>query len=88
VWAERSIQIGMDVVRGLYPALQDSPRTRGCPRTRGRRPRCAVWCLRHGTTWRAPCAPRRATRRPADPARPGGGHRRTPVPSVTVKSGY
>ncbi|MGW7262941.1 aminopeptidase N [Streptomyces sp. NPDC054842] len=27
VWAERSIQIGMDVVRGLYPALQDSPRT-------------------------------------------------------------
>ncbi|MEU7060342.1 aminopeptidase N [Streptomyces sp. NPDC046197] len=27
VWAERSIQIGMDVVRGLYPSLQDSPRT-------------------------------------------------------------
>ncbi|MFJ5551758.1 aminopeptidase N [Streptomyces sp. NPDC093225] len=27
VWAERSIQIGMDVVRGLYPALQDSPAT-------------------------------------------------------------
>ncbi|GHB40170.1 aminopeptidase [Streptomyces cirratus] len=24
VWAERSIQIGMDVVKGLYPALQDS----------------------------------------------------------------
>ena len=27
VWAERSIQIGMDVVRGLFPALQDSPAT-------------------------------------------------------------
>ncbi|MFE9834796.1 aminopeptidase N [Streptomyces sp. NPDC005551] len=27
VWAERSIQIGMDVVRGLFPALQDSPMT-------------------------------------------------------------
>ncbi|MEU1282443.1 aminopeptidase N [Streptomyces sp. NPDC005805] len=27
VWAERSIQIGMDVVSGLYPALQDSPAT-------------------------------------------------------------
>ncbi|WP_432249469.1 aminopeptidase N [Streptomyces sanyensis] len=27
VWAERSIQIGMDVVSGLYPALQDSPET-------------------------------------------------------------
>ncbi|WP_149182396.1 aminopeptidase N [Streptomyces sp. TRM49041] len=25
VWAERSIQIGMDVVRGLFPALQDGP---------------------------------------------------------------
>lgn len=24
VWSERSIQIGMDVVRGLFPALQDS----------------------------------------------------------------
>ncbi|MFB7456423.1 aminopeptidase N [Streptomyces sp. NPDC056188] len=27
VWTERSIQIGMDVVRGLFPALQDSPET-------------------------------------------------------------
>ncbi|MCX3059145.1 aminopeptidase N [Streptomyces beihaiensis] len=27
VWAERSIQIGMDVVRGLYPGLQDSEET-------------------------------------------------------------
>ncbi|MBQ0849028.1 aminopeptidase N [Streptomyces sp. BH-SS-21] len=27
VWAERSIQIGMDVVRGLFPALQDSDGT-------------------------------------------------------------
>ena len=27
VWADRSIQIGMDVVRGLYPGLQDSPET-------------------------------------------------------------
>ncbi|MFI8187471.1 aminopeptidase N [Streptomyces sp. NPDC085946] len=27
VWNERSIQIGMDVVRGLFPALQDSPAT-------------------------------------------------------------
>ncbi|MEU2434447.1 aminopeptidase N [Streptomyces sp. NPDC007861] len=27
VWAERSIQIGMDVVRGLFPALQDDPAT-------------------------------------------------------------
>ncbi|MET9497260.1 aminopeptidase N [Streptomyces sp. NPDC006552] len=27
VWQERSIQIGMDVVRGLFPALQDSPQT-------------------------------------------------------------
>ncbi|NWF28362.1 aminopeptidase N [Streptomyces sp. PKU-EA00015] len=27
VWSERSIQIGMDVVRGLYPSLQDSPGT-------------------------------------------------------------
>ncbi|MEU6549963.1 aminopeptidase N [Streptomyces sp. NPDC046915] len=27
VWAERSIQIGMDVVRGLFPAFQDSPET-------------------------------------------------------------
>jgi aminopeptidase N len=27
VWAQRSIQIGMDVVRGLYPSLQDSPAT-------------------------------------------------------------
>ncbi|QIJ62685.1 aminopeptidase N [Streptomyces sp. JB150] len=27
VWAERSIQIGMDVVRGLFPSLQDSPET-------------------------------------------------------------
>ncbi|MFG2709148.1 aminopeptidase N [Streptomyces goshikiensis] len=27
VWAERSIQIGMDVVRGLYPALQDDAAT-------------------------------------------------------------
>ncbi|MET9607961.1 aminopeptidase N [Streptomyces sp. NPDC006512] len=27
VWAERSIQIGIHVVKGLYPALQDSPAT-------------------------------------------------------------
>ncbi|MFJ3229679.1 aminopeptidase N [Streptomyces sp. NPDC086787] len=27
VWAERSIQIGMDMVRGLFPSLQDSPKT-------------------------------------------------------------
>ncbi|MEV5983671.1 aminopeptidase N [Streptomyces sp. NPDC052051] len=27
VWAERSIQIGMDVVRGLFPALRDSRET-------------------------------------------------------------
>jgi aminopeptidase N len=27
VWADRSIQIGMAVVRGLFPALQDSPAT-------------------------------------------------------------
>ncbi|GHE66766.1 aminopeptidase [Streptomyces spiralis] len=27
VWAERSIQIGMDVVRGLFPALRDSQET-------------------------------------------------------------
>ncbi|MFD7462743.1 MULTISPECIES: aminopeptidase N [unclassified Streptomyces] len=27
VWRERSIQIGMDVVRGLFPSLQDSPET-------------------------------------------------------------
>lgn len=27
VWAERSIQIGMDVVRGLFPGLQDDPAT-------------------------------------------------------------
>ncbi|MEU6841343.1 aminopeptidase N [Streptomyces sp. NPDC046716] len=27
VWADRSIQIGMDVVRGLFPDLQDSPET-------------------------------------------------------------
>ncbi|MDX2523693.1 aminopeptidase N [Streptomyces europaeiscabiei] len=27
VWAERSIQIGMDVVRGLFPSLQDSQGT-------------------------------------------------------------
>ncbi|MEU4656703.1 aminopeptidase N [Streptomyces sp. NPDC023723] len=27
VWSERSIQIGMDVVRGLFPAFQDSPET-------------------------------------------------------------
>ncbi|WP_454329459.1 aminopeptidase N [Streptomyces glaucescens] len=27
VWQERSIQIGMDVVRGLFPSLQDSPET-------------------------------------------------------------
>ncbi|MFI6639683.1 aminopeptidase N [Streptomyces sp. NPDC050504] len=27
VWTERSIQIGMDVVRGLYPGLQASPET-------------------------------------------------------------
>ncbi|GAA1014032.1 MULTISPECIES: aminopeptidase N [Streptomyces] len=27
VWTERSIQIGMDVVRGLFPWLQDSPKT-------------------------------------------------------------
>ncbi|MFF9123266.1 aminopeptidase N [Streptomyces sp. NPDC014889] len=27
VWTERSIQIGMDIVRGLFPALQDSPET-------------------------------------------------------------
>ncbi|MFJ6717686.1 aminopeptidase N [Streptomyces sp. NPDC091259] len=27
VWAQRSIQIGMDVVKGLYPALQDSRAT-------------------------------------------------------------
>ncbi|MFD6886032.1 aminopeptidase N [Streptomyces sp. NPDC059957] len=27
VWADRSIQIGMDVVRGLYPSLQDSQET-------------------------------------------------------------
>ncbi|WP_165396469.1 aminopeptidase N [Streptomyces sp. F001] len=27
VWAERSIQIGMDVVRGLFPGLQDSEGT-------------------------------------------------------------
>ncbi|MGA4861791.1 aminopeptidase N [Streptomyces lavendulocolor] len=27
VWAERSIQIGMDVVRGLFPSLQDDPST-------------------------------------------------------------
>lgn len=27
VWAERSIQIGMDVVRGLFPSLQDSAAT-------------------------------------------------------------
>ncbi|WP_316760778.1 aminopeptidase N [Streptomyces herbicida] len=27
VWTDRSIQIGMDVVRGLFPSLQDSPET-------------------------------------------------------------
>ncbi|WP_046733802.1 aminopeptidase N [Streptomyces humi] len=27
VWEDRSIQIGMDVVRGLYPSLQDRPET-------------------------------------------------------------
>ncbi|WP_282696775.1 aminopeptidase N [Streptomyces sp. CC208A] len=27
IWAERSIQIGMDVVRGLFPAYQDRPET-------------------------------------------------------------
>ncbi|MGW7255648.1 aminopeptidase N [Streptomyces sp. NPDC054834] len=27
VWGERSIQIGMDVVRGLFPSFQDSPET-------------------------------------------------------------
>ncbi|MFF9318793.1 aminopeptidase N [Streptomyces sp. NPDC014735] len=27
VWAERSIQTGMNVVRGLFPALQDNPAT-------------------------------------------------------------
>ncbi|MFF8590559.1 aminopeptidase N [Streptomyces sp. NPDC015220] len=27
VWDERSIQIGMDVVEGLFPSLQDSPKT-------------------------------------------------------------
>jgi aminopeptidase N len=27
IWSERSIQIGMDVVRGLFPSLQDSPAT-------------------------------------------------------------
>ncbi|MFF4014354.1 aminopeptidase N [Streptomyces sp. NPDC001843] len=27
VWTERSIQIGMDVVRGLFPSFQDSPAT-------------------------------------------------------------
>ncbi len=27
VWTERSIQIGMDVVKGLFPALQDSQET-------------------------------------------------------------
>ncbi|MFB8028142.1 MULTISPECIES: aminopeptidase N [unclassified Streptomyces] len=27
VWAERSIQIGMDVVKGLFPGLQDGPAT-------------------------------------------------------------
>ncbi|GGX50787.1 aminopeptidase [Streptomyces minutiscleroticus] len=27
IWEERSIQIGMDVVRGLFPSLQDSPET-------------------------------------------------------------
>ncbi|SER82316.1 aminopeptidase N [Streptomyces sp. yr375] len=27
IWAERSIQIAMDVVKGLFPALQDSPQT-------------------------------------------------------------
>lgn len=27
IWADRSIQIGMDVVRGLFPSLQDSPGT-------------------------------------------------------------
>ncbi|KUM99726.1 aminopeptidase N [Streptomyces yokosukanensis] len=27
LWRERSIQIGMDVVRGLFPALQDRPET-------------------------------------------------------------
>ncbi|MFF8842974.1 aminopeptidase N [Streptomyces sp. NPDC015127] len=27
LWSERSIQIGMDVVRGLYPSLQDAPLT-------------------------------------------------------------
>ncbi|WP_327118577.1 aminopeptidase N [Streptomyces sp. NBC_01341] len=27
VWAERSIQIGMDVVKGMFPGLQDDPAT-------------------------------------------------------------
>ncbi|MFJ9536220.1 aminopeptidase N [Streptomyces sp. NPDC101225] len=27
LWTQRSIQIGMDVVRGLFPSLQDSPAT-------------------------------------------------------------
>ncbi|MEU6808143.1 aminopeptidase N [Streptomyces sp. NPDC046831] len=27
VWTERSIQIGMDIVRGLFPSWQDSPET-------------------------------------------------------------
>ncbi|MFE3328445.1 aminopeptidase N [Streptomyces sp. NPDC059176] len=27
IWTERSIQIGMDVVKGLYPSLQDNPGT-------------------------------------------------------------
>jgi aminopeptidase N len=33
VWAERSIQIGVLVVRGLFPDLQDGPATLAATRT-------------------------------------------------------
>lgn len=70
VWRERSIQIGMDVVRGLFPALQDRAETLEATDAWLREHADAAagaalgWCWRRGTTWRGRCGHRRATRRP------------------------
>lgn len=65
IWSERSIQIGILVVKGLFPGLQDNRSTltatdawldghRDAPPA----PRLLSW--RRGTTWRVRCAARNA----------------------------
>lgn len=77
IWAERSIQIGMHVVRGCSPGSRTAPRpsrrpTPGWASTRTPPRRCGGWCWRPGTISRGRCAARSATGPPPEPVRMRG----------------